>query len=133
MRLALILALFTPLLIAAAATPPPGSSTRREILEALRPKIEAELGSNLEFVVTTLKVENGWAFVMAEPRRRGGQTIDGRALFPDMWDNMDGLTTTAVLQRKQGRWTVVDSAIGATDVWYCGTPELAQMEGVCRF
>src|SRR5688500_9726029 len=122
MRIRLALLTLLPLLIAAASTPPAGSALRRDLLNALRPSIAARLGPNLEFVVTTIRVEKGWAFVMAEPQRRGGKRIDGRTYFPDMWDNMDGLTTTAILRQQNGRWKLVDSAIGATDVWYCGPP-----------
>jgi len=32
---------------------------------------------------------------------------------------MDGLRVDAALQRRNGRWEVVDYGIGATDVWYC--------------
>ena len=102
----------------ATAAPRPNSAQRRYILDALRPAIERRLGPNVEFVVQDIRVAGGWAFVMAEPRRRGGRPIDGRRYFPN-FDDMDGLTVTALL-RFQGRWTLVDHAIGATDVWYCG-------------
>ena len=104
--------------VSATAAPRPNSAQRRYILDALRPAIERRLGPNVEFVVQDIRVAGGWAFVMAEPRRRGGRPIDGRRYFPN-FDDMDGLTVTALL-RFQGRWTLVDHAIGATDVWYCG-------------
>ena len=103
-----------------AAQPAPGSAERRSILDALRPSVEARLGRNVEFVVTTIRVDKGWAFVMADPQRRGGRPIDGRAIFGEHFDDMDGLTVTAVLENRGGRWRVVDHAIGATDAWYCG-------------
>ena len=102
----------------ATAAPRPNSAQRRAILDALRPAIERRLGSNVEFVVSDIRVSGGWAFVMADPQRRGGRPIDGRRYFRN-FDDMDGLTVTALL-RFQGRWTLVDHAIGATDVWYCG-------------
>ena len=112
-----------------AAAPPPGvnatapatpnSAQRRAILDALRPAIERRLGPNVEFVVREIRVSGGWAFVDAEPQRRGGGRIDGRRYFGEDFDNMDGLAVTALL-RFQGRWTLVDQAIGATDAWYCG-------------
>jgi hypothetical protein len=70
---------------------------------------------------------------MAEPQRRGGKPINGRTYFPEMWDNMDGLTVTAIFRRVNGRWKLMDSAIGATDVWFCGPPAIARMSGVCFF
>jgi hypothetical protein len=89
------------------------------VLDALRPAVEAKLGRDVEFVVHAFRAEKGWAFVMADPRRRGGRPIDGRRYFGEDFGNMDGLTVTAVLRFAKGRWHLVDHAIGATDVWYC--------------
>jgi len=89
------------------------------VLDALRPKGEAKLGPNVEFVVALLRVEKGWAFVIADPQRKGGKPIDGYRIFGDDFGNMDGLRVDAVLQKRNGRWVVADYAIGATDVWYC--------------
>ena len=103
----------------ATAAPAPGSAQRRAILDAMRPAIERRLGPDVEFVVDDMRVANGWAFVMAGPQRRGGRPIDGRRHFRN-FDEMDGLTVTALLNFRSGRWTLVDHAIGATDAWYCG-------------
>ena len=102
-------------LLAVSATAP---GERKAVLDALRPAVEARLGPNVEFVVQVLRVENGWAFVMADPQRKGGQLINGNRYFDD-FDNMDGLRVDAVLQLRNGRWRVVEHAIGATDVWHC--------------
>ena len=104
--------------VSATAAPAPGSAQRRAILDALRPAIQRRLGPDVEFVVRDMRVANGWAFVMADPQRHGGVTIDGSRYFPN-YDDMDGLTVTALL-RFGTRWTLVDHAIGATDAWYCG-------------
>ena len=106
--------------VADATSPPaPGSAQRAAILDALRPAVEAQLGTSVEFVVGRLEVERGWALVVADPRRRGGGDIDGRAIYGDGFDNMDGLTVSAILRFEGGRWTLSEHAIGATDVWYC--------------
>ena len=105
------------LLVLVAAAPAP--SQRKAVLDALRPAVETKLGPNVEFVVQVIRVENGWAFVMADPQRKGGKLIDGRRIFGEDFENMDGLRVDAVLQMKSGRWKVVDYGIGATDVWYC--------------
>ena len=105
------------LLVLIAAAPAPAE--RKAVLDALRPKVEARLGPNVEFVVAHLRVEDGWAFVIADPQRKGGKPIDGWTIFGEHFDNMDGLRTEAVLKRTKGRWRVVDWGIGATDVWYC--------------
>ena len=100
-----------------AAAPP--SAQRKAVLDALRPTVEKKLGGDVEFVVQVLRVEGGWAFVMADPRRKGGKPIDGNRIFGEDFENMDGLRIDAVLQLRDGKWKVVDHAIGATDVWYC--------------
>jgi hypothetical protein len=102
----------------ASAAPATGTAQRRAILDALRPAVERRLGPGVEFVVTQMRVRSGWAFVMADPQRRGGRPIDGRRYFGEDFDNMDGLTVTALLRFNRG-WTLVDHAIGATDAWYC--------------
>ena len=107
----------TLLLALAAITPT--TPERKAVLDALRPAVETKLGPNVEFVVQVIRVEDGWAFVMADPQRKGGKAIDGRRIFGEDFDNMDGLRVDAVLQLRNGRWEVVDYGIGATDVWYC--------------
>lgn len=113
MRVAAVLAL---LALSAAG---PATSQRKPVLDALRSPVEKKLGTKVEFVVSLLRVENGWAFVVADPQRKGGKPIDGWKIFGEDFGNMDGLRVDAVLKLEHGRWRVVDYAIGATDVWYC--------------
>jgi len=101
------------------SVPPPGSALRHEVLNGLRPAIEKRLGPTVEFNVTLIRVQRDWAFVVADPQRKGGKPIDGRRIFGEDYGNMDGLRVDAVLRMQNGRWVVVDHAIGATDVWYC--------------
>ncbi|HEY0014341.1 MAG TPA: hypothetical protein VGB79_15980 [Allosphingosinicella sp.] len=105
----------------ASAPAAPGTAQRRTILDALRPAVEARLGPNVEFVVRSIDVRQGWAVVTADPQRRGGGRIDGRRIFGADFEHMDGLTVTAVMRFSGGRWHHVDHAVGATDVWYCGS------------
>jgi hypothetical protein len=102
----------------ASSPPAPGSPQRAAILDAMRPAIETALRSPVEFVVTRMGVEAGWALVIAEPQRPGGGAIDGSHLGPE--EERDGLTVNAILRFQNGRWNLVDHAIGPTDVWYCG-------------
>ncbi len=106
----------------------PGTAQRRAILDAIRPAVEARLGTDVEFVVRRLNVRRGWALVFADPQRPGGGLIDGRGVFPDDdLEFMDGITVTAVLRFRGGRWTLVEHRFGATDVWYsdyCGPSTL---------
>lgn len=97
----------------------PSAPDRKAVLDALRPKVESRLGANVEFVVHVIRVQKDWAFVMADPQRKGGKPIDGAKIFGEDFENMDGLRIDAVLQKRAGQWTTVDWAIGATDVWYC--------------
>jgi hypothetical protein len=110
--------------VALAAGPPPpatiGAADRKSILQALRAPVERQLGKPVEFVVSELRGKPGWAFIQAEPQRPGGRAIEGRAYFPRDWDDMDGLTTTAILRKRAGRWRVEAMRIGALDAWYCG-------------
>jgi hypothetical protein len=112
------------------ATASPGSEQRKAILDALRPSVEAELGGDIEFVPSCIQVLAGWAFVSAEPQRKGGRAIP-RTILPD-WENRDGLTVTALFHFRHGRWALIERAIGATDAWYDGRAPAALFRQVCR-
>lgn len=103
-----------------AHTPQPGSPERKAIMDAVRPSIEARLGSNIEFAVKRLEVGKGWALLYANPQRKGGGRIDPRRYFSALdLQSMDGLTVTAVLRYRNQRWNLIDKSIGATDAWEC--------------
>lgn len=105
----------TAALAAAFTSPGPGTPERKAILDALRPGVERELGVRpIEFVVEEIRVGSGWAFVRANPQRKGGGAIQN----PD--ENMDGVHTEAILQRQGGRWVVQEFGVGSTDVWFLG-------------
>ena len=55
--------------VSAVAPPRAGSAQRGAILNAIRPAVELELGSNVEFVPSCMQVWKGWALVAAEPQR----------------------------------------------------------------
>jgi hypothetical protein len=99
--------------------PARGSKERRDIMDAMRPVIEAKLNPPVEFVVHDLRVLGNWAFAQVDPQRPGGGRIDiRRTMLRDFAEHLDGLRTEAILQRRNGRWYTVDHAIGATDVWF---------------
>ncbi len=58
----------------AQTTPLPGSPLRADILNALRPTVQNEIGGAVEFVVRELRVLQNWAFVSARPQRPGERT-----------------------------------------------------------
>ena len=117
-------------------SPGQGTPERKLILDALRPKLEAELKTELVFVVSDIRVSADWAFVMAQPQRKDGKKLDGKKIYGESWEHMDGFTLTAVLRKKANQWTVLEYGIGATDVWwqsYCEqkSAQVRQVLGVC--
>ena len=104
---------------AAPYEPARGCAERAAILDALRPTVEGELRPPVEFMVSSMRVEKSWAFVKVEPQRPGGGAIDAAALGHDT-DIMDGLTTWALLKKQAAGWTLVDWALGPTDVAWDG-------------
>jgi hypothetical protein len=106
----------TPL--AAQTTPPRGSPLRADLMNALRPTVEAEIGGQIEFVVTQLRVMQQWAFASVQPQRPGGTPIDWRRTkFREEFasDTMSNLVL-ALLAHDGAGWRVVEYAIGPTDV-----------------
>jgi hypothetical protein len=75
-------------------TPFPGSMERREILDAVRLKVRELHELDVIFVVKTMKVCNGWAWVHSLPRSK-----DGSGRYEDFY---------ALLQKKQGRWVIAE-------------------------
>jgi hypothetical protein len=107
-------------------TPAAGSPDRVAMLAALRPFIEAELGSPIEFVVKRMNVVGNHAFVQLQPGRPGGARLDPdttpRAVMflsrNGSLENFYCCETTAILQRIGTGWGVTEYRIGATDAWY---------------
>jgi hypothetical protein len=117
-------------------SPGQGTPERKMILDALRPKLEAELKTELVFVVSDIRASADWAFVMAQPQRKDGKKLDGKKIYGESWEHMDGFTMTAVLRKKSNQWTVLEHHIGSTDVWwqsYCEQKSalVKQVLGVC--
>jgi hypothetical protein len=104
---------------AAPHEPARGSAERKAVLDALRPAVEGRLGAPVEFVVKSIEVDRGFAFLKVEPQRPGGAAIDVKAMGLDS-EFMDGLTTYALIKRQSGGWTLVDWALGPTDVAWWG-------------
>ncbi|MEO1702949.1 MAG: hypothetical protein AAFR71_12955 [Pseudomonadota bacterium] len=101
--------------------PTRGSAERKAILNAVRPKIEAEMRGPVEFVVSNLQVMNGWAFAQLEPQRPGGRPINpANTIWADDIEMMDGLTVWALVRNSTGGWGLVDAVTGPTDVAFWG-------------
>ncbi|MEO0413339.1 MAG: hypothetical protein AAF226_00145 [Verrucomicrobiota bacterium] len=104
-------------------TPNPGSSLRKEILNAIRDPFEDHIHQEVVFVVQHLKVQDDWAFLMAEARTKEGAKIDysGTSLEFGTTEFDEGVI--AVLRFKRDRWYVVQSSFFASDVWWAGAHE----------
>lgn len=102
----------------AIVSPSRGSALRSEVLNALRPTVEAEVGGQVVFVVNTLNVIGDWAYVSADPKRPDGRKIDWRktkfrrAFEADAFSEL----VLALLHRQDRRWVVAEYDIGPTDV-----------------
>ena len=99
--------------------PQPGTPLRATILNALRPVVAKEIGGDIEFVVSTIRVLNGWAYVSVKPQRPGGAPIDWHATkFRKAWeqDMMSDLILALLQQQQSGEWRVIEYEIGPTDV-----------------
>jgi hypothetical protein len=121
-------------LFAAACTPPAATTTETPqtpatpstdattaaLLAALTPVVSAEIGQPVRLQTTTVNVRDEWAYIVAQPRKPDGAAIDwsttslaGRAA--DGVLDGDGMTY-ALLKEENGAWTVLEHAIGPTDV-----------------
>lgn len=105
--------------------PKRGSAERAEILDALRPAIEAEMRGPVEFVIQEFRASDGWAFVIADPQRPGGAAIamneTGYAADAEF---MDGLRVYALCRWSNDRWNLIDHVTGPTDVAFQPWPQL---------
>lgn len=103
--------------------PTRGSETRSELMDAIRPHVEWELGAPVLFVVKDLRVYQDVAFGMLNPERPGGILIDSyntpgayRGSFdPNL---SDGVGVSVLYRKVRNTWVAVHHAIGATDVWF---------------
>lgn len=108
--------------------PSRGSAERRDILNAIRPMVEARVGPPVEFVVSWMRSGAGWAFVNVNPQRPGGGRIDPfLTTFASQAEYMDGLSTYALLRYQYDRWNLVDFVVGPTDVFWDGDPLYSQV------
>ena len=102
----------------AVTTPRAGSAERKSIMEALRFPVSTELKQKVIFVVTKLKVQRGYAFVIAQPQRPDGRKIDysktqyAEAIKGGAFDDQ----VIGLLKKRGSQWRVLTYNIGATDV-----------------
>jgi hypothetical protein len=107
--------------------PARGTELRADLMDALRPHVEWELGAPVEFVVHELRVSGDVAFAIVTAQRPGGGAIDLRFTPMVVRDGIplgmiDGTRTEALYVRSGRQWVAVHHAIGTTDVWYAYPP-----------
>ncbi|WP_299474560.1 hypothetical protein [uncultured Roseibium sp.] len=108
--------------------PARGTAERSEILNAVRPMLEARVGPPVEFVVNWMRSGSGWAFVVLSPQRPGGAPIDlFQTTYSEQAEYMDGATTFALLRFQYDRWNLIDFAVGPTDAFWHGDPLYARL------
>jgi hypothetical protein len=103
---------------ASSSEPPVGSSGRREVLEALRPSLEADLSAPIGFRVSRIEVVGDWAYVSCIPTR-GREPLDwSTTKFAEAHakDMMSEMVLALLYREATGRWRVIEYALGPTDV-----------------
>ena len=97
-----------------------GDPERKQIMDAMRPVAELELGTSIEFVVRTLNLSGNYAYAEVEAQRTGGAHIDiaktpfGRS-NADSLDFIDCCHIESILQKRNGSWVVIERTAYATD------------------
>jgi hypothetical protein len=99
---------------------PSADATTEAVLGALTPVISQEIGQPISLQTTSVNIRDEWAYVVAQPRKPDGSTLDWSttSLAQRAADGVldgDG-TTYALLKNQNGSWTVLEHAIGPTDV-----------------
>ena len=123
--LSLIFALAIASFSQTAYTPAKDSAERKAILSALRVPVEKELKQKIQFSIQNLKVQGNWAFVNGAPQNSaGGAPNYKNTKYQDrISDGAFDNNFQALLKKTGGKWKVVTSAIGCTDVCWLGWDE----------
>lgn len=101
---------------------PSADATTQALLGALTPVVAQDIGQPVSLQSTSVNVRDEWAFVTAQPKKPDGSSIDwsttsfAQRAADGVLDG-DG-TTYALLKNENGVWTVLEHAIGPTDVAY---------------
>jgi hypothetical protein len=105
--LSLFLSTLSPLQAGPVTSPGPGSLDRKEILDEIRPRAEGQLGRPVEFVVTTMKVQDGWSFAEVKAQRPGGKSIPlNETIFGE--NDINSFIIFALLQDTSSGWMLIE-------------------------
>lgn len=86
-------------------TPQRGSIEREQIMDAFRTPVTRQIGRSVVFHDVRLRVQDGWAFIVAKPRSPAGRPVlnyESSHCVPNCTDE-----AIALLRWSRGRWTVV--------------------------
>lgn len=104
----------------AVRTPAPGSRLRVALMDAMRPEVQRIMGSEVKFVVSVLRVRDGYAFFVGRPIHADGREFSpeeiARAFAGEVYDGIS--PTMAWLVRQGEAWTVRSLLINQSDVGY---------------
>jgi hypothetical protein len=100
------------------------TAERKTLLDIARKPIEKELGQSIKFVCSTFKSNGEWAFVSGQMQQPNGKEIDVKK-FDKVYRQQaeDGLFDNnfqVLFRKKANQWTIVQRAIGCTDVCWAG-------------
>lgn len=87
-------------------TPQRGSIEREQIMDAFRMPVTRQIGRSVVFHDVRLRVQDGWAFVVATPRSTTGRPVlnqESPHCVPNCTDQ-----AIALLRWRGGRWIVMD-------------------------
>lgn len=103
-----------------APTKPQSESEQDQLLALLRPRVEKELGIQVNFEVRTLNISGNWAFGDLVPRQKDGAAIDytKTKLDPDLLEAFDDWVCALWQKENTGEWKLITAILGATDVPY---------------
>ncbi len=104
--------------VAGPVTPPSGSAERKAICDALRVPVVDEFGVRPIFVISTLNVLDGWAFLIGELKRTDGSPYNAERLDAERNGEgrpFDGDSIYGILRKKNGRWRALACSVGPTD------------------
>lgn len=107
------------------STPERGSKERMAVMDTLRKPVEKVLGQHVIFIVDTLNVGEGWAFLNGRPRKPSGEIVDfsktpyAQAIADGAFED----SISALLYDDGSGWKVLSYEIGATDVPWAAWPD----------
>jgi hypothetical protein len=106
-------------------SPAPGSSERKAILDVLRVPVEKELNQAVVFVISSVLVQDDFAFLLGQAVQPSGAPIDW-SLTPylEAW-KAGGFSDEAMglLHWSGGSWKLLTYDVGATDVAWLDWPQ----------